>query len=159
MAHAYIWPYRFVSLTPAQIQERREVLDARGTVVQISALLLLASVTLYWRVGKPSSRSRATLKGGYEQGSLKRSWWDSPPVHGWRETRRQYLLTLGWVAWLVGLSAWRTGDGRCLLDCFSSVSRLPGGWMALILVEFHACLFMCSTCVIRATAVRYQYII
>lgn len=112
------WPYRFISLTPSQVQERREVLDVRGTVAQASALLLLACVSLYWRTvesrPKPYLRSQTRLKNGVEEGTdKKRSWLDSPPVSGWRETRRQYLLTLGWAAWLVGLSAWRTGDGRC----------------------------------------------
>ncbi|EEP77181.1 predicted protein [Uncinocarpus reesii 1704] len=96
-------PYRFLSLSAAQVQARRELLDLRGTIAQISALLLLLAASLYWRAVSAHSPAAGGKKTG-------KNWFDSPPVKGWRETRRQYLLTLAWGVWLVGLSAWRTDD-------------------------------------------------
>ncbi|WEW55315.1 hypothetical protein PRK78_000744 [Emydomyces testavorans] len=103
MGQIPLQPYRFLSLAPSQIQARRELLDLRGTIAQASGVIVLLCVGLY--------RRRTVARGSAaEEVSRGKSWLDAPPVKGWRETRREYLLTLVWAVWLVGLSAWRTGD-------------------------------------------------
>ncbi|KAK2812575.1 hypothetical protein FQN50_001219 [Emmonsiellopsis sp. PD_5] len=99
-----LWPYRYTSPTPSQLQERRNLLTLRGEYAQVSALvfLLLFSAYRYATAGaRRASRSR----------SVKKSWLDSPlsPQQG-PETGRQYLVATAWLVWLIGLSAWRTGD-------------------------------------------------
>lgn len=96
------WPYHFVSLSEKEIQRRRDVLDLRGYYAQLSALAVIAAISLYrFYRGAPTRRA-----------ITKRSWWDSPPFQGWTETRRQYTITLLWLLFLLGLSVWNTGDGR-----------------------------------------------
>ncbi|EFW20192.1 conserved hypothetical protein [Coccidioides posadasii str. Silveira] len=98
------WPYRFVSLSQSQSQERREILDHRGIIAQVSALIVLVGVSLYRHAVLGSTSGTSRGKKG------EKAWLDRPPFKGWRETRRQCLLTIVWAVWLVGLSSWRTGD-------------------------------------------------
>ena len=133
-----LWPYRFVTLSPKQIQDRRELLDRRGHYAQLSGLLLFIVVSLYTRfapyIGKPNKtyNNRHDTQGKM---SPKPSWLDSCPRRGWGETRRQYLVALAWLGWLLGLSAWKTGDGTLFLFCahsglYVSVSAQGGGEIA-----------------------------
>jgi hypothetical protein len=119
------WPYRFLSLTPAQVQERREILDRRGNYAQLSAFAVVFMVNAY-QFMKRSGRESSVSKAGNEETSSdlarkktaqrttrqSRSWLNSPPVAGWSETRKQYLIALAWLLWLLVLSSWKTGDGR-----------------------------------------------
>ncbi|PKY04256.1 hypothetical protein P168DRAFT_253187 [Aspergillus campestris IBT 28561] len=89
------FPWHFVSVSTEAKQHRRELLDLRGYYAQISVVLAIVSIRLYNLRRKPA---------------VLRSWWDAPPFPGWRETRRQYAVCLVWLGWLVGLSAWNTGD-------------------------------------------------
>ncbi|PGH04845.1 hypothetical protein AJ80_08454 [Polytolypa hystricis UAMH7299] len=104
------WPYHFISLTPSQIQERRDLLNLRGHYAQISALIVVVCVSVYRRViiGGRGNNNR----GKKERGLLRKpsSWLDRPPVKGWGETRREYLVAMGWLVLMVGISGWRTGE-------------------------------------------------
>lgn len=123
-----LWPYRFIALTPGQIQERREILDLRGYYVQLSALCLLLGAGIIYRVVTPTATSTETGDKQISRrrcvatptpGSAGRLWLDLPPVEGWSETRREYLIILMWLGWLVFLSVYKTGHGMYLFKIFS----------------------------------------
>ncbi|KAJ9212574.1 hypothetical protein DTO166G4_5793 [Paecilomyces variotii] len=97
------WPYHFVSLSPAEVQQRRDVLTIRGHYAQYSTLAMALFISLYARLSKKRSVRPEPKKRGI-------SWWNSPPVQGWKETRKQYLLILSWLALLLTLSVWKTGN-------------------------------------------------
>ncbi|GAD91680.1 hypothetical protein AOR_1_628184 [Paecilomyces variotii No. 5] len=96
------WPWHFASLSPAEVQQRRDVLTLRGHYAQYSAVAVVVFIGLYARLSKKHSQRRGV------------SWWDSPPVVAWKETRKQYLIVLSWLAWLLTLSVWNTGSGRLI---------------------------------------------
>lgn len=102
---AALLDYRFVSLTPEQVQERRDLLCLRGQYAQISALLVFVFASGYARYTK----SNGKLKSDREK--KVKAWLDYAPVAGWGETRRQYLITGMWLVWMVALSMWRAGNG------------------------------------------------
>lgn len=86
-------------------QQRRELLDFRGYIAQLSVLVVICAIRIY------QTYSTAT-EGAVKPRTRRReqSWWDRPPFPGWTETRRQYAVCLIWLGWLLGLSAWKTGD-------------------------------------------------
>ncbi|KAJ0422406.1 hypothetical protein BJY00DRAFT_280101 [Aspergillus carlsbadensis] len=95
------WPWHFVSLSESEKQHRRELLTLRGYYAQLSillAIILLRAYTAFPAIDQPT------------KGRRQKSWLDSPLFAGWLETRRQYLLCLGWLIWLLFLSVWSTGD-------------------------------------------------
>ncbi|KAK2758095.1 hypothetical protein FQN53_008372 [Emmonsiellopsis sp. PD_33] len=101
-----IWPYRYTSPTPSQLQERRNLLTLRGEYAQVSALVFLFLFSVY-RYATASARKASRSRSR----SVKKSWLDSPlsPQQG-PETCRQYLVATAWLVWLIVLSAWRTGN-------------------------------------------------
>ena len=104
------WPYRFLALSPAEIQHRRELLDLRGYYAQSSAIAIVLLVRVYQSC---ILLARKSGNGNSERRPLPRpkSWWDMPPCQGWRETRKQYMVALLWLGWLLSLSVWGAGDG------------------------------------------------
>ncbi|KAL1971115.1 hypothetical protein VTN77DRAFT_66 [Rasamsonia byssochlamydoides] len=113
------WPYHFVSLSKEEIQRRRNALDLRGYYAQLSALAVIAAISLY-RLYHKGHLTRRT--------PTKRSWWDLPPFQGWAETRKQYSIVLLWLVFLLGLSLWNTGDDYLHLTkalAHVSLSQLP----------------------------------
>ncbi|KAL4793576.1 hypothetical protein BDV19DRAFT_213787 [Aspergillus venezuelensis] len=99
------WPWHFVSVSDSEKQHRRELLTLRGQYAQLSILLAIILFRVYTAFfasdrqrGRPTARSRP------------RSWLDAPLFSGWLETRRQYLVCLLWLGWLLSLSIWNTGD-------------------------------------------------
>ncbi|KAL1961332.1 hypothetical protein VTO42DRAFT_60 [Malbranchea cinnamomea] len=100
-----LWPYRFVTLTPEQTQERRNVLTLRAQYAQLSTLLVLILVSVHARLSKTKRNVSKEQKK-----NQPKPWLDHPPVAGWGETRRQYLVMSIWLVWMVALSVWRTGD-------------------------------------------------
>ncbi|KLJ10343.1 hypothetical protein EMPG_14252 [Blastomyces silverae] len=104
--------YRYTSPTPAQLSERRALLNLRGEYAQISTLVLLLLFSVYRfgaSRGRARSRGNGSGKGAGTDGKAP-SWLDSPLMRGGGETRGQYLVVAGWMVWLLALSAWRTGD-------------------------------------------------
>ncbi|KAL3478719.1 hypothetical protein BJX99DRAFT_98572 [Aspergillus californicus] len=101
------WPWHFIFLSETEKQQRRELLTLRGYYAQLSILLAIVLLRLYTAFF-PSEKARQ--KPTRTKGSRQKSWLDSPLFTGWFETRKQYLLCLIWLSWLLGLSMWRTGD-------------------------------------------------
>ena len=101
------WPWHFVSVSAAEKQQRRELLDFRGYVAQCSVLVVVLAIRVYQNYAQDADVVRQRSR------HRQRSWWDLPPLQGWTEMRRQYLISLVWLGWLLSLSAWKTGDGRC----------------------------------------------
>lgn len=121
------WPYHFVSVTPEQVQERRDLLTLRGQYAQISALLVFVFASVYSRYADKSNKR----KPGQEKSKVK-AWLDYPPVAGWGETRRQYLITGMWLMWMVGLSMWKTRDGKLSTPSYFYLFLHPTGYYYLI---------------------------
>jgi len=103
----FSWPWHFISVSEEEKLRRRELLDLRGTLAQMSILVVIITLRVYytWATAHfpgdiPKTRRRST------------SWWDRPLIAGWIETRRQYLLCGIWLLWLLSLAVWRSGDGR-----------------------------------------------
>lgn len=109
MSMSVSWPYRFKSLSPDEVQYRREILNLRGYYAQCSALVVIFSIFIYGNTRRKDSTQQAVH-------ARKISWWDSPPFRGRTETRKQYLITLLWLTWLLSLSVWETGDGMSMSD-------------------------------------------
>ncbi|KAA8644687.1 putative metalloreductase Fre8 [Aspergillus tanneri] len=101
------WPWHFVSVSPAEKQHRRELLDLRGYYAQGSVLLVIVLTRLY-KVYSESTKSAD--RPNNRRSRRPKSWLDSPPLAGWVETRRQYIFSLIWLGWLLSLSVWNTGD-------------------------------------------------
>ncbi|KAL3461529.1 hypothetical protein BJX64DRAFT_158813 [Aspergillus heterothallicus] len=98
---ALSWPWHFISLSESEKQHRRELLTLRGYYAQLSILLAIVLLRAY--TASPSINQPT-------RGRRQRSWLDSPLSAGWVETRRQYLVCLSWLSWLLFLSVWSTGD-------------------------------------------------
>ncbi|EEH39600.2 hypothetical protein PAAG_01789 [Paracoccidioides lutzii Pb01] len=114
-----LWPYRYTSLTSQQLRERRALLSLRGNYAQLSALILLLLLSVYrlatTKIGTIGIERRSTLLS---------AWLDSPFMHGATEMRRHYLVAVGWLVWLLALSAWKTGDVMCEHDLTSKQDYL-----------------------------------
>ncbi|KAB8278858.1 hypothetical protein BDV30DRAFT_202792 [Aspergillus minisclerotigenes] len=99
------WPWHFVSVSPTEKQHRRELLGLRGYYAQCSFLLFIILVRVY------NSYFRARDKPNDSRtGRRQRSWWDLPPFANWTETRKQYTICITWLACLLGLSIWNSGN-------------------------------------------------
>lgn len=102
------WPYRFILTLPdADLERRRKILDSKGVYAQISALSFLGLLILFRSKGGKQSQF---LQSG--RANSAKSWWNTPVVRGGSETRKQYVVVLLWLFWLVCLSVWKTGDGE-----------------------------------------------
>lgn len=99
------WPYRFIfTLSEEELRRRRDALDLRGYYAQLSAIaviLIICASRLYY--------------GAFRSKLTARSWWDSSAFKSAAETRRQYLVALSWLGWLLSLSVWNSGDGMLKL--------------------------------------------
>ena len=109
VAMSLTWPWHFVTVSPAEKQQRRELLNIRGYYAQGSVLLVIAIVRLYHVY---SERTKGAVKPNNRRARKPKSWLDSPPFAGWTETRKQHIVSLLWLVWLVSLSIWNTGDGK-----------------------------------------------
>ncbi|PYH95003.1 rerric reductase like transmembrane component [Aspergillus ellipticus CBS 707.79] len=104
------WPWHFVTVSDAEKQQRRELLDLRGLYAQGSILVALVLVRLYNASSSAAPETEKPAERRSRRKPVKKSWLDSPPVAGWFETRRQYILCLLWLGWLLGLSIWNSGE-------------------------------------------------
>ncbi|PYI11189.1 hypothetical protein BO78DRAFT_414278 [Aspergillus sclerotiicarbonarius CBS 121057] len=101
---SFSWPWHFVTLSDAEKQQRRELLDLRGFYAQCSVLVALVLVRVYkMTLGAAPATEKPTERRSRRK-NPERSWLDSPPFAGWMETRRQYIVCLLWLGWLLGLS-------------------------------------------------------
>lgn len=99
-----------MDVSDEELQRRREVLDLKGQYAQISALTVLGVLCILKLRGNKNSSSRHAAK----------TWWDKPAKNGASETRKQYAVTLLWLAWLTGISVWNAGDGTFCQRIISS---------------------------------------
>lgn len=104
------WPWHFITLSDAEKEQRRELLDLRGSYAQFSMLIAIVLVRLYVWASQPGSEPS---KPNRRKPSPK-SWLDSPPFVGWIETRRQYLVCSVWLVWLLSLCIWNSGEGMAV---------------------------------------------
>ncbi|XHF97898.1 hypothetical protein AWENTII_001473 [Aspergillus wentii] len=96
------WPWHFVSVSTAEKERRRELLDIRGYYAQCSLIVAIIAIRFY-----RSYLRKIDHKGRTQS---RQGWWDWPPFPGWTETRKQYLVCFVWLGWLTSLSIWNTGD-------------------------------------------------
>lgn len=99
------WPWHFVTVSEEEKLQRRELLDLRGALAQVSIVLVIIALRVYqaWATAQIPGDVPKTRRG-------PSSWWDRPLAAGWIETRRQYLVCSVWLAWLLSLAVWNSGD-------------------------------------------------
>ncbi|RAL00950.1 putative metalloreductase Fre8 [Aspergillus ibericus CBS 121593] len=107
---SFSWPWHFVALSDVEKQERRELLDLRGVYAQCSVLVALVLVRVYKMTLGAAPATEKPTERRTRRKNLQRSWLDSPPFAGWMETKRQYIICLIWLGWLLGLSVWNSGE-------------------------------------------------
>lgn len=108
-AMSLTWPWHFVTVSPDEKQQRRELLTLRGYYAQGSVLLVIAIIRLYQIY---SERTKSADKPNNRRTRKPKSWLESPPFAGWAESRKHYIISFLWLIWLVSLSIWNTGDGK-----------------------------------------------
>lgn len=129
------WPYHFIDLDDAQRHERRRLLDYYGSLAQVSVLLPLLALQVYfaikharWKLGgqsgseMPSSPHVKAQRGRPQAGVRyirqtfnKLVWWcgDSCKLGGERlGTKGEVVGAVVWLVWLLVLSFVQTGDGE-----------------------------------------------
>ncbi|KAL4871553.1 hypothetical protein BDV12DRAFT_163955 [Aspergillus spectabilis] len=99
------WPWHFVSVSDAEKEHRRELLTLRGNYAQLSIIFAIVLFRVYIAFVSQSQQQKKPTRG-----PRQKPWLDTPIFQGWFETRRQYLICLIWLGWLLGLSIWNTGD-------------------------------------------------
>ena len=120
---SFSWPWHFITLSDAEKQHRRELLDLRGFYAQCSILVALVLVRVYkMTLGAAPATEKPTERRSRRK-NLERSWLDSPPFAGWMETRRQYIVCLIWLGWLLGLSVWKSGEGGSIAFIIMEVTE------------------------------------
>lgn len=109
MSPSWSWPWHFVSVSEFEKKQRRELLDLRGYIAQCSVLVVILAIRVYrsYHAKHAGNGVRQPWPRGRQQ-----SWWDQALFSRGTETRRQYVVCSLWLGWLLGLSAWRTGDGK-----------------------------------------------
>lgn len=110
MSPSWAWPWQFVSVSGAEKQQRRELLDLRGYIAQCSVLAVVIAIRAFqsyraWGVKHAKNAVRRRPRG------KQQSWWNQPLFSRGMETRKHYLICSIWLGWLLSLSVWRTGNG------------------------------------------------
>ncbi|KAM0324821.1 hypothetical protein ACHAQA_007787 [Verticillium albo-atrum] len=126
------WPYHFLALSPEEVQLRRQALDRYAIYAQISALLpvfiplinrIVERYTHSQDAGRgtydavpnsPLVRSRKrTVAGSWTAKAQAVRWWLGDDVYiggeSWGQ-RDQWVVGLGWMAWMLVLCIAGTGD-------------------------------------------------
>lgn len=108
------WPWHFVPVSEEEKLRRRELLDLRGALAQVSIVVVIIALRAYqaWATAQIPDDVPKTRRG-------PSSWWDRPLVAGWIENRRQYLVCSVWLAWLLGLAVWNSGDGEFNISLYN----------------------------------------
>lgn len=107
------WPYHFITLSEAEQERRRELLDQRGSYAQIASVVAIILIRIIQTSSTPSESDDSQAP---RRRRKPRSWLDLPLFPEWMETRRQYLFCGLWLIWLLGLSVWSSGDGMLTLS-------------------------------------------
>ena len=136
------WPYRFVTLTPAQVEQRRQQLDQAGYFAYVTPVLLLLAVFLLRQVLSPASKGAAqsakakmVAPGILEVQKRRLAWWLNEPAVPEFGARKIMLLGLSYAGFLLFLIFKDTGnDYLHLTKAFGHVaaSQLPWQYMLAI---------------------------
>ena len=108
-------PYRFVTLSPQQIEERRNILDRNGFYAYLTPIVILTVVALYQKVARPSSRSskdglKASPPTPLRKIIRQAHWWLSTPLNPEFGAVRVHLMGILYATWLLFLSFRQTTD-------------------------------------------------
>ena len=137
------WAYRFVTLTPEQIEERRILLDRAGYFAWLSPVVLLTVVYLY-RLATSSSTKEVlniqddqlvTPPSGLKVLKRRISWWLNAPLTPEFGSLKVHIIGLAYLGWLLFLIFRDTGDDYLhLTKRFShvAVSQLPFQYLMAI---------------------------
>jgi len=135
------WPYHFVTLTPAQIEERRKLLDQAGYYAYLTPVIVLASIYILRQLffsqpnkvavptGKPQVPGLLTVQ------KRRLTWWLNEPLTPEFGARKVHFIGLGYAAFLLFLVFRKTGDDYLhLTKRFGHVaaSQLPFHYMMAI---------------------------
>ena len=138
--------WHFLDLTQDQKLERRRLLDLYGSIAQISALIPLLILQIYFlalwlyrrwsdRDGKISGgipgspylkKRRDGMVGGFwsrvRVGWRKSLWWmgDGVEVLGFKSTKGEIVGAGLWTFWLLVLCCLQTRGGELISRCFRS---------------------------------------
>ena len=134
------WPYHFVTLTPAQIEERRKLLDQAGYYAYLTPVIALASIYILRQLlSQPNKVAVPTGKPqipGFLTVQKRRiAWWLNEPLTPEFGARKVHFIGLGYAAFLLFLVFRRTGDDYLhLTKRFGHVaaSQLPFHYMMAI---------------------------
>ena len=128
--------YSFVSLNAEQSAQRRHSLDRYGQIAQLSALIPLLAVYVFYLIPHISRKTGFAIFGSahkehqsprvstFQQaasGTWKLRWrrlnWtlDEEVLGGWGRwgTKKEWAIAVLWSLWLLVLVIKDTGDGRC----------------------------------------------
>src|SRR3954454_16095317 len=134
------WPYHFVTLTPAQIEERRKLLDQAGYYAYLTPVIVLASIYILRQLFSQPNKAAAPTGKLQVPGLLtvqKRRlvWWLNEPLTPEFGARKIHFIGLGYAAFLLFLVFRKTGDDYLhLTKRFGHVaaSQLPFHYMMAI---------------------------
>lgn len=156
---SFSWPWHFTSLTDAEKQQRRELLDLRGLYAQCSVLIALILVRVYKKFFSEAPGTEKPAERRSRRKNLEKSWLDTPPVAGWMETRRQYIVCLIWLGWLLSLCIWNSGEGGSIFSMIfpdttsTRDGRVWGIGLHLSGLRFARIYTLCSSKLPRTTTV------
>lgn len=131
--------YHFVTLTPQQIEVRRQLLDQAGYYAYLTPVIFLATIYVLRQLTAPSTKGAAQTKVSVPSiltvQKRKITWWLNEPLTPEFGARKVHLLGLAYVGWLLFLIFRKTGDDYLhLTKRFGHVaaSQLPFQYMLAI---------------------------
>jgi Ferric reductase like transmembrane component/Ferric reductase NAD binding domain len=109
------WPYRFVSLSPEQIYERRKLLGLYGFCAWVSPIIVVLSIylvrLLLTRTSSTSPHSSSNKASTFFQVNIRRLLWIlESPLPSDFATVKVHLIGLLYISWLLFLTVHQTGD-------------------------------------------------
>lgn len=112
MSPSWAWPWQFVSVSGAEKQQRRQLLDLRGYIAQCSVLAVVLAIRAFQSYhSQGTKRAENAVRRRRRPRGRPQSWWNQPLFSRGMETRKHYLVCSIWLGWLLSLSVWRTGNG------------------------------------------------
>jgi hypothetical protein len=110
--------WHFLDLNHEQKLERRRLLDLYGSLAQVSAVIPLALLQLYFVATSPHLKKQQSdaLNGPMVKFRCfwqQAMWWmgDTIDIFGSRMAKGEILSSLIWTAWLIFLSCVQTQGG------------------------------------------------
>ncbi len=133
------WPYHFVTLTPEQVEERRQLLDRAGYYAYLTPVIFLGVIYLLRQATAPATKGAAQTKvevpGIFTVLKRRITWWLNEPLVPEFGARKVIILGLAYWGWLLYLIFRKTGDDYLhLTKRFGHVaaSQLPLQYMLAI---------------------------